>query len=149
MADRRRAYAARGLLRGLLELARDADPDRASVALVAVPAGELVAAAGAGTDPATLDPETPVFAEFYFPDTGAAITRVFGMDLSTPAGQTGGRFLSHPDGDPDVSLTDDLHAVLFVAVPPWDPGNVRAYSRSGRELDVVTVAGETPERVLE
>jgi hypothetical protein len=146
-------YATRGLLAVLLELAADAEPQVANVTLVAVPVGDLDAAPdGAGGGALGLDdvpPETPVFAEFYFPGAGEAITRVFGMDLATPAGQTQGRFLSHPNGDADVSLTDDLHAVLFVAVPPWDPGNVHAYDRSGSQLAVRRVAGETPERLPE
>lgn len=148
MVERHRAHAARGLLETLVELADDADPEQTSIALVAVPATELVAATGDGADPAGLDADTPVFAEFYFPDVGASITSVFGMDLSTPAG-TAGRFVSHPGGNPDVSLTDDLHAVVFVAVPPWKPDNVWAYDRSGHRLEVVTVAAATPERTLE
>jgi len=149
MADPDRAFATRGLLEVLLTLARDADPESVSVPLVAVPAGNLVPEGGDAAALGSLDPDTPVFAEFYFPGAGNAITRVFGMDLSTPAGQTGGRFLSHPGGVPDVSVTDDLHAVLLVAVPPWEPTNVRAYSRSGGKLPVVTVDAAAPERTLE
>jgi len=144
-------YATRGLLDVLLELARDAEPRPANVSLVALPAGDLRADDdGDGAVPLSdLDAETPVFAEFYFPGAGEAITRVFGVDLATPAGQTQGRFLSHPDGDPSVSRTDDLHTVLLVAVPPWEPGNVRAYDRSGRHLPLRSVAAEAPEGTLE
>jgi hypothetical protein len=144
-------YATAGLLDVLLELARDAEPRPANVALIAVPAADLDDAAddGDAVEPGTLDAGTPVFAEFYFPDAGESLTRVFGVDLSTPAGQTQGRFLSHPRGDPEVSLTDDLHAVLLVAVPPWEPGNVRAYARSGRRLSLRRVAGETGDVPLE
>jgi hypothetical protein len=143
-------YATGGLLDVLLELARDAEPRSANVSLVAVSAGELrgVTADGA-IGPEDLETGTPVFAEFYFPDAGEALTRVFGVDLATPAGQTQGRFLSHPRGDPEVSLTDDLHAVVLVAVPPWESGNVRAYDRSGRRLRLRRVAAETGDAPLE
>ncbi len=37
---------------------------------------------------------------------------VFGVDLGTPAGQTQGRFVSHPEGYMGVSTTDDLQSDL-------------------------------------
>jgi len=126
----------------LCELAADADPNSLSVRLAATAAADLRPTDGALTG---VDPETPVLSDFYFPDAGDALTNVFGMDLATPTGQTAGRFASHPDGNPDVAVTDDLHAQLLVAVPPWNPENVRAYDRSGTARELVLVDAETTE----
>lgn len=148
-------YATRALVDVLCELAADADPNQISVRLVATPAGALepVEAESADADSAgvrhaastDLDPGTPVLSDFYFPDAGESITNVFGVDLATPTGQTAGRFVSHPIGNQDVSITDDLHAQLLVAIPPWDATEVRAYDRNGSRRDLVLVAAETPE----
>jgi proteasome lid subunit RPN8/RPN11 len=135
-------HATRALVDVLCELAADADPTSLSVRLAATPAGDLRPTDGALTG---VDPETPVLSDFYFPDAGDALTNVFGMDLATPTGQTAGRFASHPDGNPDVAVTDDLHAQLLVAVPPWNPENVRAYDRSGTARELVLVDAETTE----
>ncbi|AHG02501.1 hypothetical protein HALDL1_01775 [Halobacterium sp. DL1] len=135
-------HATRGLVDVLCELAADADPESLSVRLAATPAGDLRPLDGALTG---LEPETPVLSDFYFPEAGDALTNVFGVDLATPTGQTAGRFASHPDGNPDVAVTDDLHAQLLVAVPPWKTGNVRAYDRNGTARDLVLVDAEPPE----
>ncbi|MFB6069054.1 MAG: hypothetical protein ABEJ90_03910 [Halobacterium sp.] len=136
-------YATRALVDVLCELAADADPDEVSVRLAATPARDLDSADGA---PANLDPGTPVLSDFYFPEAGGALTSVFGVDLATPTGQTAGRFVSHPGGDPGVAVTDDLHARLLVAVPPWTPSTVRAYDRNGGRRDFVLVDAAPPER---
>jgi hypothetical protein len=140
-------YATHSLAEVLCELAADTDPSDLSVRLAATPADDLEPATG---DAPALDPDQPVLSDFYFPDAGGALTNVFGMDLATPTGQTAGRFVSHPDGRYDVSITDDLHARLLVAVPPWEPDAVRAYDRSGNRRDLVLVdatapAGDLPE----
>ncbi|MCG1004440.1 MULTISPECIES: hypothetical protein [Halobacterium] len=135
-------YATRALVSVLCELAADADPDGISVRLAATPAGDLQPTDGPLTG---LDAGTPVLSDFYFPDAGSSLTGVFGMDLAAPTGQTAGRFVSHPDGDPTVSVTDDLHATVLVAVPPWDADDVRAYDRDDKRLDLVLVAAETPD----
>ena len=150
------------LLTVLLELAADADPRSVNVLLLASPAGDLeplpdAALESPGRDPgrpqkrpareptalADLAPETPVYTDFYFPDVGNAVRNVFGVDLGTPPGQADGRFLSHPDGDPEMSVRDDLHAVVLVAIPPWEPGNVSAYDRHSRPRDLRIVAAGT------
>jgi len=123
----------------LCELAADADPDSISVRLAATRAGDLRPTAGA----LAVDAETPVLSEFYFPDAGESLSGVFGMDLAAPTGQTAGRFVSHPAGDPTVSVTDDLHATVLVAVPPWNADEVRAYDRDDERLDLVLVDAET------
>ncbi|WP_336035672.1 hypothetical protein [Halobacterium yunchengense] len=132
-------YATRALVSVLCELAADADPDSVSVRLAATPAGELEPTDGPLSG---IDAATPVLSDFYFPDAGASLSGVFGMDLAAPAGQTAGRFVSHPDCDPSVSVTDDLHATVLVAVPPWTPADVRAYDRNGTRLDLVLVDAE-------
>jgi hypothetical protein len=134
-------YATRALVDVLCELAADADLGSVSIRLAATPAGDLQPADGG----IGLDPDTRVLSDFYFPDAGDSLTRVFGVDLAAPAGQTAGRFVSHPDGNPDVSVTDDLHALVLVAVPPWEPGDVRAHDRGGTRQDLVLVDAEAPD----
>jgi hypothetical protein len=135
-------YATRALVDVLCELAADADPGSVSVRLAATRTGDLEATDGDGT--IGLDPDTRVLSDFYFPDAGDALTRVFGVDLAAPTGQTAGRFVSHPDGNPDVTVTDDLHAQLLVGIPPWDASDVRAHDRSGTRRDLVLVDAEAP-----
>lgn len=155
----------RPLLSVLLELAADADPRPVNVLLVATPAGDLEPIPDAermdgspasegrpdgqrvGPDVplADLDPGTPVYSDFYFPDVGNAVRNVFGIDLGTPAGQSHGRFLSHPTGDPEMSVRDDLHAVVLVAIPPWRATNVSAYERRSTPCSLAIVAAGTPE----
>lgn len=156
-------YITRPLLAVLLEIAGDAEPNPANVYLVASAAGDLEPSAADpaetrsapspdhGTVPtplAELEVDTPVYSDFYFPDVGNALDFVFGVDLGTPAGQSQGRFLSHPDGNPDLTLRDDLHAVVLVAVPPWQAGNVWAYDRDSTRRDLRVVAAETPDDAL-
>jgi hypothetical protein len=135
-------HATRPLVEVLCELARDADPGSISVRLAATPAGDLVPTDGPLTG---VEPETAVLSDFYFPEAGDALTSVFGVDLATPTGQTAGRLVSHPDGNPDVTMTDDLHAQLLVAVPPWNPENVRAYDRNGTRRDLVLLDAAAPD----
>nr|WP_282594657.1 hypothetical protein [Halomarina salina] len=112
-------------------MADDRDPQGVTVGLTVTTAADL------DTD---LDPETPVFTHFYHPDAGGSVQAVFGMDLASP--RTQGRFVSHPDGDDRLRKRDDLHEVVFVAVPPWDA--VVAYDRSGSELPVQVVDAVPP-----
>jgi len=133
-------YITRGLVTVLLDLAREADPDELTASLAVTPAGDLV-----GPEAGGLPPETPVFTDFYLPDTGRSVAAVFGMDLSTPPGQTQGRFVSHPTGDPSVSRTDDLHEAVFVAVPPWGQDRIRVFDRSGRRQQLAVVDAHPPE----
>lgn len=121
-------YITRGLLEVLLDFGREADPESVTASLAVTHAGDLQGA--------TVGPDTPVFTDFYLPEAGDSVTAVFGVDLSTPAGQTQGRFVSHPRGDKGISRTDDLHEVVFVAVPPWEPGDVQAFDRSGNRRDL-------------
>ncbi|MFC4407598.1 hypothetical protein [Haloarchaeobius iranensis] len=135
-------YLTRGLLETLLDFAREADPEDVTVSLAATAAGDLDGAEG-------LSPETPVLTDFYLPDAGGSVSAVFGVDLSTPPGQTHGRFVSHATGELAVSREDDLHAVVFVAVPPWGLENVRAFDRSGRRQEMHVVDAVPPEGSLD
>ncbi len=121
-------------------MAQEAEPDGVTISLAVTRAEEL--------PEADLDPETPVFTDFYLPSAGSSVNAVFGMDLGTPAGQTQGRFVSHPDGYMGVSKLDDLHEVIFVAIPPWDDESFGAFDRSGRTVDVEILDIEPPEESL-
>jgi len=133
-------YVTRGLVETLLRMARDAEPNDVTISLAVTEAAEL--------PDADLDPETPVFTDFYLPSAGGSVNAVFGMDLGTPAGQTQGRFVSHPDGYMGVSKLDDLHEVIFVAIPPWDTDSFGAFDRSGRTVEVEILDVEPPEESL-
>jgi len=133
-------YVTRGLVETLLRLAREAEPSDVTISLAVTRAEDL--------PDADLDPETPVFTDFYLPSAGGSVNAVFGMDLGTPAGQTQGRFVSHPDGYMGVSKLDDLHEVVFVAIPPWDTDSFGAFDRSGRKQDVEVLDVEPPEESL-
>ncbi|PSP62729.1 hypothetical protein BRC76_04150 [Halobacteriales archaeon QH_8_67_36] len=133
-------YVTRGLVETLLRMSREAEPDDVTISLAVTRAEEL--------PEADLDPETPVFTDFYLPSAGGSVNAVFGMDLGTPAGQTQGRFVSHPDGYMGVSKLDDLHEVIFVAIPPWDSESFGAFDRSGRKQEVEILDVEPPEESL-
>jgi hypothetical protein len=130
-------YVTRGLVETLLRLARESEPERTTISLSVTPASELT-----GAD---LPPETPVFTHFYMPEAGASVNAVFGVDLGTPVGQTEGRFVSHPQGGLSVSKLDDLHEIVFVAVPPWDEDSFAAFDRRGRRQQVTVVDAAPPE----
>jgi hypothetical protein len=126
-----------GLTDTLLRFAKERDPDGVTVGVAVTPAEQL--------DGASLPAETPVFTHFYMPETGDSVQAVFGVDLGTPAGQTQGRFVSHPDGMLGVSKRDDLHEVVFVAVPPWEREHLAAFDRRGDRQELVIVDAEPPE----
>ncbi|PSQ45946.1 hypothetical protein BRD17_00285 [Halobacteriales archaeon SW_7_68_16] len=136
-------YVTRGLLEALLDMAADAEPEALTSGLVVSSAGELTA-----DDPGTptdLADDAPVFTDFYMPDVSGSLTSVFGVDLGVPVGQTQGRFVTHPRGDLSVSREDDLHGIVFVAVPPWTVDDVAAFDRSGTRQDLVIVDAAPPE----
>jgi hypothetical protein len=135
-------YATSGLVEVLLEFARDAEPESVSVEL-------SVTRAGAFEEELGLDPETPVLSHFYMPEAAESVGAVFGMDLTTSAGQTQGRFVSHPDGELRVRREDDLHGVVLVAVPPWNLDSVRAFARDGTGRELVLLDAAPPEEALE
>jgi hypothetical protein len=121
----------------LLELARDEEPGSVTARLAVTDAAALTGAND-------LPPDVPVFTDFYLPDNGRSVTAVFGVNLSTPSGQTQGRFVSHPQGSLEVSRTDDLAEIVFVAVPPWEEENLAAFDRRGRRRKLTLVDAEPP-----
>jgi hypothetical protein len=130
-------YLTRGLKQTLLRLAREAEPDSTTISLSVTRAGDFETETG-------LAPETPVFTHFYMPDAGGSVNAVFGVDLGTPVGQTEGRFVSHPSGELGVSRLDDLHEVVFVAVPPWEEDSFAAFDRRGARKEVTVIDAEPP-----
>ncbi|ELZ53462.1 MULTISPECIES: hypothetical protein [Halorubrum] len=130
-------YVTRDLLTVLRERAASEDPDEVNLRLSATPAGEFETDLG-------LDPETPVVTHFTLPSVGGSVSSVFGVDLGTPAGEGGARFVSHPDGFLGVSRTDDLAGVVFVAVPPYDEDSVAAFDRSGDGVELAVVDAVPP-----
>jgi len=130
-------YATRGLVDSLLRFAREADPDPVTISISVTTASEL--------PEAQLPPETPVFTHFYMPEAGGSVNFVFGVDLGTPAGQTQGRFVSHPNGELRVRQSDDFKELIFVAVPPWDDDSLAVFDRQGRRKDLATLDVEPPE----
>ncbi|MEF8757955.1 MAG: hypothetical protein V5A33_06935 [Halobacteriales archaeon] len=133
-------YATSGLVDALLDMAGNADPDDVTVGLATSPADDLAIDA--------VPAETPVFSDFYLPASGGSVSAVFGVDLGTPLGQTQGRFVSHPMGDIELDRRDDLHAVVFVAVPPWGRDSIAAYDRRGRRQELEVLEATPPRRSL-
>jgi len=131
-------HVTRDLLTVLLEHATDRDPAAASLQLSATPAREFDEELG-------MDPETPVLTHFTLADVGGSVNAVFGVDLGTPAERGRARFLSHPDGHLGLSKTDDLAAVVIVAVPPYDDDHVAAFDRAGDGIELVVLDAVPPE----
>lgn len=131
-------YITRALLTALLELAEDRDPNSVTVSLAVTSTEDL---------DVDLPADRAVFTDMYLPDTGSSVTAVFGMDLSTPT--AAGRFVSHPQGVLALTKADDLHEVVFVAIPPYDTESVAAFARSGSELPLEIVDAEPPAGELE
>jgi len=129
-------YATRGLVDALLDIAAERDPTAVTVALTTRPAGDLNGAKD-------ISPDQPVFTDFYLPETGDSVRAVFGVDLGTPSAD--GRFISHPTGRLELTREDDLHEAVFVAVPPYDLGSVRAFARSGKRLELSVLDAAPPE----
>ena len=134
-------YVTEGLLDVLLEQAEEREPESVTIDLSVTPAGDF--------RDLDLPPETPVFTHLYLPSAGSSVTAVFGVNLGTPAGQTQGRFVSHPDGRFEPAQTDDFHAVVFVAVPPWDRDSIAVFDRDSTRRPLEVIAAEPPEEVLE
>jgi hypothetical protein len=131
-------YITRGLLTVLLELGADRDPDSVTVSLVVTPAADL---------DVDIPTSAAVFTDLYLPETGDSVTAVFGMDLSTP--EAAGRFITHPDGPLALTERDDLHQVVFVAVPPYEDDSVAAFDRSGDTVPVDVLDVAPPEGSLD
>ena len=131
-------HITRDLLTVLLDLADDEDPRESTLRLSATRAGEFEEETG-------LAPETPVLTHFTLNGVGGSVNAVFGVELGTPAGRGGARFVSHPDGFLGVSKTDDLAAVVVVAVPPYDDDSVAAFDRAGDGIELAVLDAAPPE----
>jgi hypothetical protein len=125
----------------LLDHAAERDPDETNLRLSATRAGEF-------EDDTGLDPATPVLTHFTPSGVGGSVNAVFGVDIGTPAGRGGARFLSHPNGFLGVSKTDDLAAVLLVCVPPYDDDSVAAFDRAGDGIELAVLDAAPPEESL-
>lgn len=134
-------HITQGLLDVLLELAAERAPMDIEVELTATPAGDL-------DGEHALDETTPVLTHFDLPTTGDSVSAVFGFDLGTAPGRADGRFLSHPEGDLRVRPTDELHAMMVIAIPPWDRESVAAFDRSGQRQVLTVVDAEPPAESL-
>ena len=125
-------YITEALQEALLSFAADAEPDPVSFGLAVTPAGEL-------TSCDDVHDQTPVFSDIYLPEQPNSVSSVFGMDLETPPQRTQGRFISHPRSALEVTKRDDLHEVVFVAVPPWNEDSIAVFDRAGRRHRLDTV----------
>ena len=134
-------HVTRDLLTVLLDHAADRDPTPANLQLSATRAEEFDAELG-------IDPETPVLTHFTLADVGGSVNAVFGVDLGTPAGRGRARFVSHPDGRLRLSKTDDLAAIVIVAVPPYDDDDVAAFDRAGDGVELVVLDAVPPEESI-
>ncbi len=131
-------HITRDLLTVLLDLAAEEDPQESNIRLSATRAGEFEEETG-------LDPEVPVLTHFTLSGVGSSVNAVFGVELGTPAGHGGARFLSHPDGFLGVSKADDLAAVVIVAIPPYDDDSVAAFDRAGDGVELAVLDAAPPE----
>ncbi|MFD1569094.1 hypothetical protein [Halorubrum laminariae] len=134
-------HITRDLLTVLLDRADDRDPAETNLRLSSTRAGDFETDTG-------LDPETPVLTHFTPASVGGAVNAVFGVDLGTPVDRGGARFLSHPKGFLGVSKTDDLAAVVIVAVPPYDDDAVAAFDRAGDGIELGVLDAAPPEESL-
>ncbi|MFC5136293.1 MULTISPECIES: hypothetical protein [Haloferacaceae] len=134
-------HVTRDLLTVLLDHAAEHDPTAVNLRLSATRAREFDAELG-------LDPETPVLTHFTLGGVGGSVNAVFGVDLGTPAGRGGARFLSHPTGRLELSKTDDLAAVVLVAVPPYDDDGVAAFDRAGDGIELVVLDATPPKESI-
>lgn len=124
-------FVTAGLLDGLLSIAAEHKESSLSIPLLTTPAAEL-----RGTD---VPEDTEVFTHFYLPDSAASVSSVFGVDLGTPTVRTAGRFITHPDHYLGLSVTDDFHQIVIVAVPPWNRESVAAFTRDNRRIELTVL----------
>lgn len=134
-------WATEGLADALLELAAEYEPTRVSAHLATTAAGDLDGADG-------IPPETAVFTDLYVPTTDRATDAVFGIEMTIPNAQTQGRFVSHPTGRVELTSTDPLHAVVFVAAPPWTRSNLAVFDRSGTRKELELLPAVPPAETL-
>ena len=131
-------HVTRDLLTVLLDHADERDPMAVNLQLSTTSAAEFETDLG-------VDPKTPILTHFTLGDVGGSVNAVFGVDLGTPAGRGRARFVSHPQGQLELSKTDDLAAVVLVAVPPYDDEHVAAFDRAGDPIELAIIDADPPE----
>lgn len=134
-------YITQSLLETLQQFATHSKPDSLSIGLAVTPARRLT---GAGEIPESM----PVFTHLYLPHRPNSVSSVFGIDLHTPPGRTHGRFVTHPFSELRLTKRDDLHEIVFVAVPPWDEDSIAAFDRAGRRHPLCVIDAIPPEEPL-
>lgn len=133
-------YITRGLIETLLRFSKEKDPDSTTIPLAITRAADL--------PEVDLPDEMPVFTHFYMPGEGESLNAVFGVNLTTPAGQTPGVFVSHPRGDLRVTKRDDLREVVIIGVPPWEDDSFEVFGRKGSSKEYAILDIEPPEEVI-
>lgn len=118
------------LLETVLDIASRSAPKKTSIGLTSEKSKDL--------DLKNVCDNKDVFHDFYFP-SGKSINEIFGMDISTPPTSTQARFISHPSGYDKIMKKDELHKIIFIAVPPWDKKSTKVYNRNGKEYDLVII----------
>jgi len=141
--ERQPIHVTRPLLETLLRSAVRSEPESISLGLRTTPAGRL-----SGVD--DVADATPVFTHRFLPTRPNSVSSVFGVDLQTPPRRTHGRFVSHPRSALRLTRRDDLHEIVFIAVPPWDEASVAVFDRNGRRhplrvVDAVPPTGSVPD----
>jgi hypothetical protein len=134
-------YVTHDLIDVMLDLARRAEPVKTSIGLATTSAHLL-------DDDHDVPGWAPVFTHLVFPHPDQSTSKVFGVDLGTPPGETQGRFVSHPLGELGVSKRDRLHEIVIVAVPPWDEASIAAFDRSGRRHPLKPIEAHPPQERL-
>lgn len=134
-------WATEGLADAVLDLAEEHEPTRVSAHLGATAAGDLEGAE-------SVPPEAAVFTDLYVPTANRATDAVFGIEMTIPNAQTQGRFVSHPRGAVELTSRDPLHAVVFVAAPPWDRSNLAVFDRSGTRKRLKLLPAVPPTETL-
>lgn len=118
-------YITWSLFETLQQFASRSESESLSIGLAVTPARQLTGAEG-------IPDATPVFTHLYLPHRPNSVSTVFGIDLHTPPGRTHGKFVTHPFSELRLTKRDDLHEIVFVAVPPWDEDSIAAFDRVGR-----------------
>ncbi|QZA89237.1 hypothetical protein K0C01_03570 [Salinarchaeum sp. IM2453] len=136
-------YITEGLVKALLEIASRQDPQPVSVDLGATKAREYNDVSD------KLGAETLILTDMYMPTDQQSVSAVFGMDISTPAGRTYGRFVSHPDGTLGLTTKDNLHEIVIVAVPPWNQKQIKAFDRKGKAMSMEMLDVDLPESEID
>ncbi len=139
--ERQPVYITRPLLETLLETAHRAEPESVSIGLAVTPASRI-------SSRADIPESMPVFTHFYLPKGRNSVSTVFGMELQIPPTRTHGRFVTHPLSELRLTKRDDLHGIVFVAVPPWDGDSIAAFDRFGRRCPMRVIDAVPPDEPL-